>query len=496
MALPNEILLAILRPLAPSDLKSARLVSKIWSLCAAEFLFNVIYISPSKEDIDVFEAITQHPVLSKCVRHLEYDGAEFLIDYSQAEFCQDMGQLGRLYQSAVARHQCLEGYRKYQEQATYQQDVLRSGQFSRVLVRGLKRLASLSSVTLQPHWPLRQSYNYRDIERTSPLARSWNRLYPDPQGWCSIYDKNVQKGPDGARHFLIISSALARAQKQLRSFKLGPIGSLTCGVPPYVFDTSDNSRTGLDITAFSELEHFDITLACYYDHSMPTIFKKVQNLQVLLDTMDRLRSLRLRLSHVSGRDPTLYTHEQIFPASKVWSQLTTLKLKSMSTTASDLLHLLVFQMPELRHLKLGGIKLIEGTWHSVIEGLKQSNRISSFGIAYNTTLVHHSGKMFMSYRSIFLRRVGEYLIHGGHHPCLPPNQSSHVAQNYMMDIEPSLRNNLAELDRTRSEEPDSVARKALMAARPARSKLIDGSQASWEKQVEIECHTSRSNFTL
>lgn len=88
--LPTEIVLKILRPLSRSDLISARLVSKHWSLCAAELFFDVIYISPSKEDIDVFKAITQHPVLSKCPRHLIYNGAEFLSDYSKEEYAKSV----------------------------------------------------------------------------------------------------------------------------------------------------------------------------------------------------------------------------------------------------------------------------------------------------------------------------------------------------------------------------------------------------------------------
>ena len=90
MDLPSEIVLAILSPLSRLDLKSARLVSKHWSLCAAKFLFDVIYISPSEEDMAVFEAITQHPFLSGFPRRLEYDGAQFMLDYSKEEYAFDM----------------------------------------------------------------------------------------------------------------------------------------------------------------------------------------------------------------------------------------------------------------------------------------------------------------------------------------------------------------------------------------------------------------------
>lgn len=190
--------MAILKPLTRPDLKSARLVSRNWSLCAAAYPFEVIYISPSKEDIDVFEAITQHPVLSKCPRHLEYDGVEFLTDYSKDDFAKDIwGQsFSDLDQrldgpdadiSAWIKENVLpdtykyvdmesygdckpvnDGYRKYHEHANYQQDVLQSGQFVEILVRGLQHLVSLTSVTLQLRWQLNLDY----IRRGSPLGRS------------------------------------------------------------------------------------------------------------------------------------------------------------------------------------------------------------------------------------------------------------------------------------------------------------------------------------
>lgn len=126
---------------------------------------------------------------------------------------------------------------------------------------------------------------------------------------------------------------------------------------------------------FSGLEHFDFTLAWYYEYRTPMICEDVNDLQFLLTSMDHLKSLRLRLSRDCSEDPTFYIYEQVFSAAKVWSKLRTLKLQFMSTTATDLLLLLVFQMPALRHLELGDIKLLEGTWHSMIEGLKESNQL-------------------------------------------------------------------------------------------------------------------------
>lgn len=172
MDLPSEIVLAILKPLARPDLKSARLVSKNWSLCAAEFLFDIIYISPSKEDIDVFEAMTQHPVLSRCPRHLEYDGAEFLTSYSKDKFAAEMRSDYRFNETVLANKFGYEsvdeiidnGYRKYQYLANYQQDILQSGEFVEILARGLQNLVCLTSVTVAPNWPFSRGRVLRKAE--------------------------------------------------------------------------------------------------------------------------------------------------------------------------------------------------------------------------------------------------------------------------------------------------------------------------------------------
>lgn len=544
MDLPSEIVLSILGYLAGPDLKSARLVSKHWSLCAAEHLFDVIYISPSKLDIEVFQAITQHPILSKCPRRLEYVGAEFLADFSKKGYAEELWEQTHeqlYFYSKASDEQWIDpdptinawinetvlpneyaefkdvdslydckivndAYLIYQEHARYQRDVLdgfQSSQISEIMVRGLQHLTFLASVTLQPDWPLRRGENCRSITRGSPLARSWHTFFPGPRGLGykgprgagTGYFEDPPQGTDGAEHYLIISSALAQAQKRIRRFQIGQTWSEFNGVPLYVFDSTHHLHTGLDITAFSGLENFGMKLAFQHDRRTD-----VHHLQVLLVSMDQLITLDLTLSGSIHILASLYTQEKVFSAANVWSKLTGLKLGRMSTTASDLLLLLIFQMPKMRNLELEDINLLQGTWHCVIEGLKQSNRISSFHMSVAADLVHRSGTNFMRGASRFLSPVRNYIIHGGHHPCIPPNESSDAALGCMVNIEVSVRDRLAELDSMRSEELDSVARKAWMDAMPEWSEHrkefdhFDGSQACWE--ILIEKDRYYSNFTL
>lgn len=73
----NEIVTAIMSQLPKKDLKSARLVNRAWASLGGQQLIGKLYISPREIDMAVFDSITQHPDLSKSVKHLMYDSAKF-----------------------------------------------------------------------------------------------------------------------------------------------------------------------------------------------------------------------------------------------------------------------------------------------------------------------------------------------------------------------------------------------------------------------------------
>jgi len=49
-------------------------------------LLDRLYISPSKENLKAFEAITQHPILSNFIHRLIYDATEFLPKLSKKQY--------------------------------------------------------------------------------------------------------------------------------------------------------------------------------------------------------------------------------------------------------------------------------------------------------------------------------------------------------------------------------------------------------------------------
>lgn len=281
--LPNETILAIVGQLEFSDLKSARLLSKAWCFCASSILFANLSVSPNKEDLENFEAITQHPQLRSQVRHLCYDGSEFLLQLSKPWYLNELliqlsfrlrpppritetgssdpemrhwaedimdGNTHSLKDTMFMFREIKfldEGYRKYHEHAIYQQQCLQDGTFFDRLVQGLKQLDCLKVVELGCSW----DFDDGPLEpgKGSHLARNWNLRYCRPASWewgprtdrGTLTNRGLPyKARNGAENYCILVSALAKAQRRIRAFQTSP--DRRCLLPPYVFDT--NLKTG------------------------------------------------------------------------------------------------------------------------------------------------------------------------------------------------------------------------------------------------------------
>ena len=71
--IPNEVLTVILANLGFRDLKTARLVCRLWSILAVNRLFERIYVSCRRKDLEVFREISKHELCQRAVRKLIYD---------------------------------------------------------------------------------------------------------------------------------------------------------------------------------------------------------------------------------------------------------------------------------------------------------------------------------------------------------------------------------------------------------------------------------------
>ena len=70
---PPEVLTLVFQFLGLKDVKNVRLVCKLFSFAASQFLIHEVYLSSSKRDLDVLRSVSEHPVFSKYVTDLVYD---------------------------------------------------------------------------------------------------------------------------------------------------------------------------------------------------------------------------------------------------------------------------------------------------------------------------------------------------------------------------------------------------------------------------------------
>ena len=484
MGLPTEVILLILESLEKRDLKSARLVSKTWTSLAAELLFDQVYVSVHPENLEVFKAITRHPLLSQCIKTLRYDAVEFAEDCTKKRYLRSLrlqtrylfvehnreelraSTFGRdiktwvefvttddpdddAYRKPFEDYDFVnDGYQKYQKCAALQRALFNNGTFLESLVEGLQTLKNLSCVMIDGQWgfPREDLHDIKLILKKptgSPLARDWNLLHMSPQGWDFVPPHDVDEEEIFGRairadHYWTIIAALLRTQRRIQTFNMGD--RYNYGFPPFVFDRTRKespSFYGLDVVAFSEVQVLKLVIARYGVATTPELFPNIDGLRSLLRSMHRLRILGLYLPESIFEMSAFYKSSQIFPQEGQWNQLTSLSLSAISSSAADFLTLITRKMPALSHLELGRIRLDVGDWEGVIECMEHSMHLSRLDIEHSSQFYHRGATEFLNHQvhgqghGPRPDEIKKYVESGGRHPCLRPDQSDSTARLYI-----------------------------------------------------------------
>lgn len=203
-----------------------------------------------------------------------------------------------------------------------------------------------------------------------------------------------------------------------------------------------------DVAAFAGLERLIFRLASYgesEDSITPELYNNVTGLSELLRSMDKLKHLGLNLPSHLDEPPIFYDYDQVFPEDKQWPTLESLVLVAFSIKATDLMHLLENRMPNLKHLVIGEIRLLEGTWEGVFECLKRSGRLSSFRFVFDTYLFHCDGEDFWDpkYKDGVYEDLECYVLEGGRHPCLVDEEPDSNAQKFVDNMRRFTDTNIA-----------------------------------------------------
>ena len=479
--LPPELKLDVLARLRKRDLKSVRLVSKEWNALAMRPLFDRVYISCRAKDIEVFSCITRHPVISMGITELVYDASFFKKDIDFEEyfneifenvyeyqrlnpntsfdsadiqintFVEECGventQSSDLYEDHKKDTFLLEGYRKYRDYSAFEQLFIESRLLFDDLCNVFGSLRNLRSLVLsQTIWDSAvyetdsfgmPAYNtLRGSRSGSPLCRSWNPFHLRPAEWH--LPPNVDESHSQlCAHFRLLTNAIGATNKDLTSFKILDDGTAE-GLPQRALIKSNLTDSDLwcFMRAYSGLKCLEIGITT----DDPNHRNALTVLPELLAQMRGLRRLSLRLvrtlAHPLGR---YYRYDEIFPVNGVWPELTELSLSGLAIGGWDLM-MLTLSRARIRKLELSRIDLLDSRWEAVIEGMHRWEQLTELHMS--CTFKHCGGAIFApDSRGLrtdwaFLLFVERYVIYGGRHPSLTPEQDPEIARRWYLDMLP------------------------------------------------------------
>lgn len=451
----------VFKLLEKNHLKSVRVACKLLALLVSPLLFDKIYISPHKKNMDVFRQITEHSDLCQYPRKLVYDVQEFNLNIGPTQYYFQLGhQISLLFKHCLQYdmhhhdtgiedfmymfneessgdefdstcrniHFVQRGLGIYREKAEEQDHYNKSGLLLACLCIGLMKLPYLDQVNFQSKWDdlHLQSVNWSKNPRnlrifSSPLARSWSPFHLMPR--AAFFGTT-------AHQFDNVISAFSLARRPLRVLEAG---NLTC--VPYeklntdsclsrIFRQHSTAATyGLErLTLRVSMRHYSAEECFLTLHDVPPEDNhdvkplSVDLLATALRHMPRLRYLSLSGGKsVDECDPMMLISE-LFQDVRL-PDLEFLTLSGMLGSAADILAFIRAQ-PQLRNLHLAGIELSEGTWAGLVDDMQKWLHLESMGLQ---TPLRQGGGVdlwagFSWKHSNMSDKIEKYVLHGGKNP--------------------------------------------------------------------------------
>ncbi|KAL8670326.1 MAG: hypothetical protein Q9168_005126 [Polycauliona sp. 1 TL-2023] len=205
LEIPNEITIVILKHLPKRRLKRMRMVSKKLSLLAAPILLDVLYISPRSKDIEVFEAIVQHPVLRIGIKDVVYDSAQ-IIGYTLEDYCNALQEqlrasaYKRIEISNDAVRELMQILRPHAESYTTRNQGFRQFKNNPVWMQSYRQhlaVAKSQATNVDGAWFTGTCEGLRKLGpiRSVTIRNSWDMVHEDDT-WCDFDEGSVDAGDD------------------------------------------------------------------------------------------------------------------------------------------------------------------------------------------------------------------------------------------------------------------------------------------------------------
>ncbi|KAI9878988.1 MAG: hypothetical protein M1830_009917 [Pleopsidium flavum] len=383
---PIEILLLIFRQLRKQDLKSIRIVCKLWSSLAVEVLFDRVYISPQRKNVEVDKTRPEYfDDLCKQARasssHLPTKHVFQSADYQVKEilrFAREGAKAPETAAQCVARlskHRIIDrGHRIYLERAKQQQEYYEGGELLGHMCLGFEKLRNLETVVFEHEWshfstdrPL-DPFTLHPIHRQgSLLARTWNPVFLEPTSLRSNKDAHVE--------FSTIIRALSMTQRKVKTFD----SYMSLKLVQSAFDSKTFMPSSLlrhTINALQSVQTLSMRICSQGEHETGSI----DALPSALRFMPALNHLHLDVDkgsdyNMDDKDATMYTLREVLGLYS-WPHLSFLKLSAMITGELELVHCLGHQQ-KIRELHLKNFELTDGQWANVLDAMRRSPRLKT-----------------------------------------------------------------------------------------------------------------------
>ena len=395
--LPAEVLAKILKILPKHDLKSVRLSSTRLSAIAASMLFDRVYFAPRKLEMERFGNIAQHPLFSKNIKELVYDGRLYCEEYRKPEVYTEMiywqkynGQPFDGIQDTLKRQLDPLDLEHYSSCVDEQEYILNEKTDYDALLAGLEQMP-IRRLTVQDEfsesWP-RVSihntehlwystmsnlsfYSYHDErdDLPSPIfsPSSWNECrWRLP--WESRLPRNRRWDCRGLAHLF---TAVSERCHNIDELHIGTENSL---VPMNLFHPSSGIINHIDRLA-PRLACLKLASRQYETDMREDIDVALSRLTNLMQQAKQLRTLSLSMN----------TNEQqsrrIFHGWGTWSHLSLLDLGHFRAFQDDLAAAIVSQKDSLIELGIRRIELKEpGLWERLGDEIGQCLRLRKITI--------------------------------------------------------------------------------------------------------------------
>lgn len=219
----------------------------------------------------------------------------------------------------------------------------------------------------------------------SPVARQWPFTSLQPastrlhkRAKAVKPEEAIPRGrSDGSREFTQLIQLLAITEKQPAFFGVMASSRFSGGLPLLIFSDDTPGQT----QSLGELEKLKVLRLKFgrgpLEHTAP---RKFPHLKPIFQDRLILEELTLHLPFCpNSQYPIRNNFPQVFPPVAEWRlwKLHSFSLYGMSISYRDLVGILFLGLQSLKHLRLGAIRLVDGSWEDIIEGLRYAKALSS-----------------------------------------------------------------------------------------------------------------------